>query len=128
MWGWICARWRTVYVVCMGVCASAGSVGFWPIIPAALRSQLSSHAHFWHSFLDMITIHLPLWVWLCVEYFHHSRVELEQCSRNEQLTPTPTRACSSLSHPHTPFPSHPTVSTPPLPPLFSLAQIPVALQ
>lgn len=47
------------------MCASSGSVGFWPIIPAALRSQLRSHAHIWHSFLNMITIHLPLWVWLC---------------------------------------------------------------
>lgn len=46
------------------MCASSGSVGFWPIIPTALRSQLRSHAHFWHSFPDMITIHLPLWVWL----------------------------------------------------------------
>lgn len=58
-----------VYDVCMsldmGVCASSGSVGFWPIIPAALRSQLSSHAHIWHSFPDMITIHLPLRFWLC---------------------------------------------------------------
>lgn len=68
--GWICAWWRTisiwcVYVLDMGVCASSGSVGFWPIIPAALRSQLRSHAHIWHSFPDMITIHLPLWVWLC---------------------------------------------------------------
>lgn len=68
--GWICAWWSTiniwcVYVLDMGVCASSGSVGFWPIIPAALRSQLRSHAHIWHSFLDMITIHLPLRVWLC---------------------------------------------------------------
>lgn len=67
--GWICAWWSTisiwcVYVLDMGVCASSGSVGFWPIIPAALRSQLRSHAHIWHSFTDMITIHLPLWVWL----------------------------------------------------------------
>lgn len=67
--GWICAWWSTisiwcVYVLDMGVCASSGSVGFWPIIPAALRSQLCSHAHIWHSFPDMITIHLPLWVWL----------------------------------------------------------------
>lgn len=67
--GWICAWWSTisiwcVYVLDMGVCASSGSVGFWPIIPAALRSQLRSHAHIWHSFPDMITIHLPLWVWL----------------------------------------------------------------
>ena len=53
-----------VYVLDMGVCASSGSVGFWTIIPTALRSQLRSHAHFWHSFPDMITIHLPLWVWL----------------------------------------------------------------
>lgn len=30
---------------CMGVCASAGSVGFWPIIPAALRSLLRSHTN-----------------------------------------------------------------------------------
>lgn len=67
--GWICAWWSTIsiwclYVLDMGVCASSGSVGFWPIIPAALRSQLRSHAHIWHSFPDMITIHLPLWVWL----------------------------------------------------------------
>lgn len=67
--GWICAWWSTisiwcVYVLDMGVCASSGSVGFWPIIPAALRSLLRSHAHIWHSFPDMITIHLPLWVWL----------------------------------------------------------------
>lgn len=63
--GWICAWWSTisiwcVYVLNMGVCSSSGSVGFWPIIPAALRSQLRSHAHIWHSFPDMITIHLPL--------------------------------------------------------------------
>lgn len=67
--GWICAWWSTISIWCvyeldMGVCASSGSVGFWPIIPAALRSQLRSHAHIWHSFPDMITIHLPLWVWL----------------------------------------------------------------
>lgn len=67
--GYICTWWSTVniwcvYVLDMGVCASSGSVGFWPIIPAALRSQLRSHAHIWHSFPDMITIHLPLWVWL----------------------------------------------------------------
>ena len=65
MWTW----WSTisvwcVYVLNMGVCASSGSMGFWTIIPAALRSQLLSHAHIWHSFPDMITIHLPLWVWL----------------------------------------------------------------
>lgn len=56
----------------MGVCASSGSVGFWPISSAALRSLLCSHAHIWHSFPDMITIHLPVWNG-SVEYFHHSK-------------------------------------------------------
>lgn len=75
--GWLCTRWSTISIWCvyaldMGVCASSGSVGFWPIIPAALRSQLRSHAHIWHSFPDMITIHLPLRFFGYAEYFHHS--------------------------------------------------------
>lgn len=115
--GWICAWWSTisiwcVYVLNMGVCASSGSVGFWPIIPAALRSQLRSHAHIWHSFPDMITIHLPLWVWLRGIFpSFPSRTGATFQKWTTYPTSTTATPYSSLSHPHTPLPSHHTVSS-----------------
>lgn len=104
-----------VYDVCMsldmGVCASSGSVGFWPIIPAALRSQLRSHAHIWHSFPDMITIHLPLRFWLCGIFPSFPNGTGGQLLRNEGLTLAPLYSLLLfLSHPCTPFPCRPTVS------------------
>lgn len=110
--GWICVWWSTINIWCvhvldMGVCASSGSVGFWSIIPAALRSQLRSHAHIWHSFPDMITIHLPLWVWLH-RIFPSLPSGTEATFQKWTTHPnsaTPTR--SSLSH--TQLPSQLTV-------------------
>lgn len=92
----------------MGVCASSGSVGFWPIIPAALGSQLSSHAHIWHSFPDMITIHLPLRFWLCGIFpLFPSGTE----ARFQKWTAHPSTLLLTPLYPtHAPFPFRPTVA------------------
>lgn len=137
--GWICAWWSTiniwcVYVLDMGVCASSGSVGFWPIIPAALRSQLRSHAHIWHSFPNMITIHLPLWVWLRRRFpSFSSRVgaTFQKWTTCPTTTPdllffTPTTT-TSLSPPHPLPPQHrfllPCNKNPLVEPFFPLSQL-----
>lgn len=111
MWdGFVLGGAPLVYDVCMSwiwVCVLP--LGLWDFGPQFL--QLSGHS----SVLTHI-FGIPSPTWLpytfhsgfgYAEYFHHSRVELEQRSRNEQLTPPPPTR-SSLSH--TPFPFHPTVS------------------
>lgn len=123
-----------VYVLDMGVCASSGSVGFWPIIPTALRSQLRSHAHFWHSFPDMITIHLPLWVWLhgIFPSFPSGTGTMFQKWTAHPYTPLlcllyPTPHSTPLSPPHTTHLQHrfllPCRKNPPVRPFSPLSQL-----
>lgn len=132
-WEWICAWWSTVgiccvYVLDMGVCASSGSVGFWPIIPAALRSQLRSHAHIWHSFPDMITIHLPLRVWLRAVFPSFPCGTAATSQKCTTHPPAPPYSIFFNPHPHLdPLPPHCPLHTPGPPPPPP-ARIPAALQ
>lgn len=127
--------YTAVWCVCvleMGVCASSGSVGFWPIIPTALRSQLRSHAHFWHSFPDMITIHLPLWVLaprnisIIPEWNWNNVPEMNSAPPCSVFSPRPP--CSTpLSPPHTTHLQHRFLlscrKNPPVRPFSPLSQL-----
>lgn len=117
-----------VYDVCMsldmGVCASSGSVGFWPIIPAS--SQVT--AQFSRTYLAFLPRHdyhtpstpvLAMWNISIIPEWNWSQVSEMNGSPQHPFTH------SSLSHPCTLFPFRPTVSrsyySPP-------AQIPAVLQ